>query len=393
VSDLKATIIECIVGVFAIDEKNTIVDVAFFPKRVEAIADVMRRLQQGKTIAEVVTLITRLTSKGYSAFTFVNETLAKTFAEHLNIEVLIEKNSTTESYLRDNLAQLSIEKGLVNNFDEFNILVHNVFVEMARKKIQTASGKKDLIVSQAVLVLDDLDKSFNLFANRLREWYGYYFPELSNLINKSDVYVQLVANLGTRSRFETERLTTMGLDLQHAKSVPQIASASMGGDLDLKDIDEIRHFAQTLLGLLGLRGRLERYLDDLMKEVAPNIRELAGSTLGARLIAAAGSLENLAKKSSGTLQILGAEKALFRSLKMGTRPPKHGLLFQHKDVRQSPRWQRGKIARTLASKLSIAARIDAYGGKYLGTELKETYSKRINEIKAKYAEPPKKGKR
>lgn len=391
--DRKATIVECVIGIFVINENNSIVDAVFFPKRVVDVGDAMERLQQGKAIAEVVNLITRLIRSGCGAITFVNADLAKMMAEHFNIEVYVEKNSAAETYVRGNLAQLAVAKDFVKNLNEYNLFVHDVFVEMARRTIKKVSGRKDLIVSQAVLVMDDLDKTFNLFTNRLREWYGYYFPELGNLINKGDVYVQSIATLGTRGHFETERLITMGLNPQKAERVSQIASTSMGGDINAKDIDEIRYFAQSLLGLLGSRGRLEQYLDDLMVEVAPNIRELAGSTLGARLIAAAGSLENLAKKSSGTIQILGAEKALFRSLRTGTRPPKHGLLFQHKDVRQSPRWQRGKIARTLASKLSIAARLDAYGGKYLGDELKKTYDDRVDEIKAKYAEPPEKGRR
>jgi len=130
-----------------------------------------------------------------------------------------------------------------------------------------------------------------------------------------------------------------------------------------------------------------------MGEVAPNITELVGSIMGAHLIAAMGSLGNLSKKSSGTIQVLGAEKALFRSLKTGTRPPKHGLIFQYKDIHQSPRWQRGKISRALAGKLAIAARLDAYGGVYRGDQLKAEFDKRVEEIKARYAQPPKKGKR
>jgi nucleolar protein 56 len=392
-ADLKATIVESVIGLFAINGNNAIVDQVFFPKRVVAVGDSLRRLQQGVVIPEVITLMTRLTQKGYSTFTFGNNALAEAVVGHYNIITHVEKNSAAESYIRDNLARLATAKDFVKNLSEFNRFVHDVFVEMARDNIKQVLGRKDLIVSQAVLVMDDLDKTFNLFTNRLREWYGYYFPELGNQINKSDIYVQSIVELGTRDHFETKRLITMGVNPQKAETVSRMATTSMGSDLDVKDVEEIRHLAQILLGLLDSRGRLEKYLDDLMGTVAPNIRELAGSTLGARLIAAAGSLENLAKKPSGTIQILGAEKALFRSLKTGARPPKHGLLFQHKDVRQSPRWQRGKIARTLASKLSIAARLDAYGGKYLGDKLKEAFNDRLDEIRAKYAEPPAKGSR
>jgi nucleolar protein 56 len=145
---------------------------------------------------------------------------------------------------------------------------------------------------------------------------------------------------------------------------------------------------KNVLELYKLRQALEDYLNALMEEIAPNVKALAGSLLGARLIALAGGLTNLAKKPASTIQVLGAEKALFRSLKTGTRPPKHGIIFQHALLHEAKRWQRGKIARVLAGKLAIAARIDAFGGKYAGEELKADLEKRVEEIQEKYAQPP-----
>jgi nucleolar protein 56 len=133
---------------------------------------------------------------------------------------------------------------------------------------------------------------------------------------------------------------------------------------------------------------LENYVDSVMDEVAPNTKTIAGSLLGARLIAIAGGLINLAKLPASTIQVLGAEKALFRSLKTKARPPKHGIIFQHPLIHDAQRWQRGKIARALAGKLSIAARVDAFNGKYAGDELKADLEKRILEIKERYEKPP-----
>lgn len=130
-----------------------------------------------------------------------------------------------------------------------------------------------------------------------------------------------------------------------------------------------------------------------MKEVAPNLRELVGSSLGARLIALTGSLEGLAKKPASTIQVLGAEKALFRSLKTGARPPKHGIIFQHQYIHNAPRWQRGKIARALAGKLSIAARVDAFHGEFVADSLKKILDKRVEDIQKKYSKPPVKERR
>jgi nucleolar protein 56 len=143
-----------------------------------------------------------------------------------------------------------------------------------------------------------------------------------------------------------------------------------------------------MLALYDLRQSLEGYLDKTMEEVAPNMKALVGSLLGARLIAISGGLSNLARKPASTIQVLGAEKALFRSLKTGTPPPKHGLIFQHTLLHDAKRWQRGKIARAVAGKLAIAARTDAYGHRDISNQLKAGLDKRIDEIREKYAEPP-----
>lgn len=388
----KVTLVECIVGVFAFNEQNEDIDAVFFPKKVEAIVEAVGRLQRGESVDEVTSLVERLVKRGYREFLFENDGLAKAVGEKLGVKVYVEKPSKAGEHLRSNLGELAVKRGFAASSEEFYALVHDVSTAMVRMGVKEASGKRGLIISQTVFILDDLEKTFNLFANRLREWYGYYFPELSGLIDKSDTYVQMIVSLGERRSFTVESLIKMGLNVQRATAISSAAENSMGADMAEKDLEEVHDFSKALLELYASKDRLEHYLDDLMGEAAPNIRELAGSTLGARLIATAGGLESLSKKSSGTIQVLGAEKALFRSLKTGTRPPKHGLIFQHKGIHQSPRWQRGKIARALAGKLAIAARLDAYGGRYCGSRLKAEFDKRVEEIKAKYTAPAKKGK-
>ncbi len=162
----------------------------------------------------------------------------------------------------------------------------------------------------------------------------------------------------------------------------------MGAELDEGDIDQIQTICKNTLNLYDVRQKLEGYLDSVMGDVAPNIRALAGSLLGARLIALAGGLNNMAKMPASTIQVLGAEKALFRALKTGTRPPKHGIIFQHPLIHEAKRWQRGKVARALAGKLAIAARTDAFSGKYAGDKLQVSLEKRISEIQERYEEPP-----
>lgn len=387
----KISLVECIVGVFAFDEQNEDIDACFFSKNVEEAARSIKRLQKGESVDEVIRLVERLYQRGNREFVCETECLAQAVEDRFDVKVTVEELSKAGEHLRSNLGKLAIKWRIASSLEEFYALSHSITTTVVKMNVKEASGKKDLIVIQAVLALDDLDKTLNLFTNRLREWYGYYFPELGSLVGNSVIYTRLVASIGERQNFTLDLLTKMGVSSKRAVAIASAAKTSMGGELSEKDIAESRSLTQVILGLDASRSRIERYLDGLMKEIAPNLRELGGSTLGARLIAQVGGLENLSKKSSSTIQILGAEAALFRSLKTGARPPKHGLIFQHKQIHQSPKWQRGKIARALAGKLAIAARLDAYGGRYLGDDLKEDFLKRVEEIKTKRAKPLKKG--
>lgn len=381
---MRATVVECIVGVFALDNDNRIVDTVFFHREKEEMVEAVRRIQRGEIVGEVVEIIKGLVRKGYRELLFENANLAVSVRKAFEVEVFIKNPSRGGKYLRSNLSRLTLEKGSVKNLEEYYRIIHEVTTLLAKKAVQEASSRRDLLISQTIFVIDDLDKTFNLFANRLREWYGYHFPELSRLVDKNEKYLKLIASLGRRDRFTVEKLTKESLTQAKSEAIQVVARSSIGAEIRKDDISKIQDFARALLKMYDSRNSLEIYLDGAMKEVAPNICKLVGPTLGARLIAKVGGLANLAKKSSSTIQVLGAEKALFRSLRTGTRPPKHGLIFQHREIHSSPRRQRGKIARALASKLAIAARLDAYGGKYMGEKLKEVFEERVEEIREKY---------
>jgi nucleolar protein 56 len=152
----------------------------------------------------------------------------------------------------------------------------------------------------------------------------------------------------------------------------------------------ISQLASFGVEILKIKDNLEKYIEESMKDVAPNLQTLVGSLLGARLISLAGNLENLAKRSSGTVQVLGAEKALFRHLRSGEDPPKHGVIFQSPLIHSAKLHQRGKIARALAGKLSIAARVDYFSGEFIGPTLVNNLEKRIVEIQEAFPEPTEK---
>jgi nucleolar protein 56 len=384
---MKAVIIQFPFGVAAFDEQNNLLDKVLFPKKPQAVAKKIMKTEAGKISDEITSLISLLQNAGYDTFVFENANVAGEAQRSLNVKVEVSKSSEAE-VLRARTEQVAVETGFVKDAKELSLWNHNVSMELAKLRIKGAAEKRDLVIAQAIQTLDDLDRTVNLFMGRLREWYGIHFPELDRLIEKHETYARLVMNLGYRDNFSVEALEKEGLPKERAENIAKVAEKSMGADMAEQDLAEIQALSKNVLELYELRKNMENYVDKTMEEVAPNTRAIAGSLLGARLIAIAGSLQNLAMRPASTIQVLGAEKALFRSLKTGARPPKHGLIFQHVLLHDAKRWQRGKIARALAGKLAIAVRIDAFGGRYVGDALKADIDKRLAEIREKYKEPP-----
>jgi nucleolar protein 56 len=384
---MKARIIQFTFGVAAFDEQNRLVAQALFPKKPRAVAKSLMKVETGKIIDETKSIITQLKAEGYDSFVFESAILAEEAKRKLDAETAVATPSDVEA-LRAGMNQVVVEAGFVKDAAELRLWNHNVSVELAKLRVKGAAEKRDLVIAQAIQTLDDLDRTVNLFMGRLREWYGVHFPELDRLIEKHETYARLVMKLGYRENFTLEALEKESVPKEKAENVSQVAEKSMGADMAEQDFAEIQALSKNVLELYELRKNIEAYVERTMEEVAPNTMAVAGALLGARLIAIAGSLQNLAMKPASTIQVLGAEKALFRSLKTGARPPKHGLIFQHALLHDAKRWQRGKIARVLAGKLAIAARIDAFGGRYAGDTLKAGIEKRLAEIREKYKEPP-----
>ena len=385
---MKATIVESVIGVFGFGEDNELVEKVFFPKDPLETAERLRKIEEGTVIDEIAVLVDKLRAKGYTHFVFENQEMARSAREKLNIEVTAERSSEAGKRLRENLEKFALDLEFVEKPEQLRVQVHNVSIELAKMKVKTTIERRDLLVAQAVQTVDDLDKSLNIFMSRLREWFGLHYPELDRLLDKHETYARLVVNLGTRENFTAENLEKEGLPKAKSQTIAKVAVASMGADLGEEDLNQIQGMCRNVLELYGVRQSLEKYVDSVMEEVAPNTRTIGGSLLGARLVARAGGLLNLAKLPASTIQVLGAEKALFRSLKTKARPPKHGIIFQHPLIHDAKRWQRGKIARALAGKLAIAARVDAFKGKYMGDKLKADLEKRIDEIRERYEKPP-----
>jgi nucleolar protein 56 len=385
---MKAFIVQFPFGVAAFDEKNSLIEKALFPKKPQAAAKSLLRAESGKLSDQTTSLITLLKNAGYDTFVFSNAKLAEEAQKKLDVTVEVATPAQAAVHSAK-MSEVALESGFASNQQELDTWNRNVSMELSKLRIKGATGKRDLIISQGIQTLDSLDQTVNLFMGRLREWYGIYFPEMDRLIEKHETYARLVLKLGNRDNYTADNLEAENVPKERAQLLSKAAESSMGADISDSDLSQVQQLAKDVLAFYELRKSMEEYVDQTMEETAPNVRVVAGALLGARIISIAGSLQNLAMRPASTIQVLGAEKALFRSLKTGARPPKHGLIFQHTLLHDAKRWQRGKIARVIAGKLAIAARADAFGdGHYIGDELKADIIKRIDEIREKYKEPP-----
>jgi nucleolar protein 56 len=386
---MKIILVQFPFGVAAFDEKNNLVEKALFPKKAETAAKYLLKAEAGKLIDQTSSLISLLIKVGYEQFVFENSILAQEASRMQKINVEVAKPAEI-AVLHSRMSEVAIDSGFIANEQELKTWNRNVTMELAKLRIKGATQKRDLIVAQGIQTLDSLDQTDNLFMGRLREWYGIHFPELDRLIEKHETYARLVMNLGDRESFTVEALESENIPKERTQLVAKAASQSMGADISETDLKQVQLLAKDVLSFYDLRKSMEDYVDHTMEELAPNVRAVAGALLGARMIAIAGGLQNLAMRPASTIQVLGAEKALFRSIKTGARPPKHGLIFQHTLLHDAKRWQRGKIARVIAGKLAIAARADAFGedNHYIGDLLKGEINKRVEEIREKYKEPP-----
>ncbi len=266
-------------------------------------------------------------------------------------------------------------------------------IEMSSEKVKEESKRLDLHVAQAINALDETDQILNTVGARMREWYGLHFPELDNLVSSLTTYAEIVRKAGSREDVTKELLESIGIEDRKTDIIISACTRSRGGIITEESLNTIRQLANEILTQTAIRKKLEEHVELMMDAVAPNIKQLLTASVGARLIARAGGLNKLAILPASTIQVIGAEKALFRSLRTGADPPKHGLLFQHAMVHSAPRWQRGKIARALASKLAIAARIDLFRPGVKDTGISDRLNARVAEIQNKYSQPSQQKKR
>jgi len=238
---------------------------------------------------------------------------------------------------------LEIERGEISiDYTDYGFtldLLHDATIELG--KMLSMEIPEDRYVIQAVNAIDELNKAVNIMTERFVEWYSYHFPE-----EKEKDFGKIIAKYcsGGKTNPETE---------------------------PLKDV------AISVLALQKTKNRLEKYVEKSMKKLAPNLSYFAGPMMGAKLISLAGGLSRLSVMPSSTIQLLGAEKALFRHLKGGGKSPKHGILLQHPLVHQAEHNQRGRTARIFANNIAIAVKADCYSKHFIAEQLEKRFKKQI----------------
>ncbi len=389
---MTVTILPNIMGIFAFNENGEIFSKKLFVKR-DDVAEKLYSVQANKLIPEFIELLNDIKEKEVNELLLEDNELAQEIKEKFKFKIQIEKPSPVGKKVRAKLFELGKSLNVFKTEDEFKKYLQEINIQLTRKKVKKASERKDKLIIQAIESVDDIDKALNIFSARMREWYGLHFPELDKEISNHTTFLKLISQFGFRTKYKVNELTEiMNYTQEKAKKISSLAKNSMGSQIQEIDLLPLQHFASEGVVLYKLRDTLAKYIDEAMLEVAPNLRGMVGAMLGARLISAAGGIMELAQKPSSTVQVLGAERALFRSLKTGAKPPKHGIIFQWEPIYNAKWWLRGKIARATASKLSIAARVDAFSGEYVADDLLDSLNSTINALNAKYKEPPKKKK-
>ncbi|NWH18545.1 NOP56 protein, partial [Grus americana] len=255
-------------------------------------------------------------------------------------------------------------------------------------------NRVDNMIIQSISLLDQLDKDINTFSMRVREWYGYHFPELIKIVSENYTYCRLAKFIGNRKELSEESLEGLEeivMDSAKAQAILEASRSSMGMDISPLDLINIESFSSRVISLSEYRKGLQEYLRSKMSQVAPSLSALIGEVVGARLISHAGSLTNLAKYPASTVQILGAEKALFRALKTRGNTPKYGLIFHSTFIGRAAAKNKGRISRYLANKCTIASRIDCFSEvptSVFGDKLREQVEERLAFYET--GEPPRK---
>ncbi|KAF4343433.1 nucleolar NOP58 [Fusarium beomiforme] len=316
-------------------------------------------LKEGKVPELLTQLLDDLKSEKKASLAVADMKLGTAISNMPSLNISPVSGSNTMDLFRGIRGQLpNLIPGLLEeNFDRMALgLSHS----MSRHKLKFSADKVDSMIIQAIKLLDDLDKELNVYAMRTKEWYGWHFPEMAKILNDNLAYARVILAVGMRTNIADSDLSEI-LPEEIETAIKAAAEISMGTEITDEDLDNIKLLADQVIVYSNYRTQLSSYLESRMRAIAPNLTALVGYLVGARLIAHAGSLISLAKAPGSTIQILGAEKALFRALKTKHDTPKYGLIYHSSLIGQATGRNKGKIARMLSAKAALGLRVDALG--------------------------------
>ncbi|OBS22428.1 hypothetical protein FPOA_08765 [Fusarium poae] len=316
-------------------------------------------LKEGKVPELLNQLLDDLKSEKKASLAVADMKLGTAISNLPDLNISPVSGSNTMDLFRGIRGQMAnlIPGLLEENFDRMALgLSHS----MSRHKLKFSADKVDSMIIQAIKLLDDLDKELNVYAMRAKEWYGWHFPEMAKILNDNLAYARVILAVGMRTNIADCDLSEI-LPEEIEVSLKAAAEISMGTEITDEDLENIKLLADQVIVYSNYRTQLSSYLESRMRAIAPNLTALVGYLVGARLIAHAGSLISLAKAPGSTVQILGAEKALFRALKTKHDTPKYGLIYHSSLIGQATGRNKGKIARMLSAKAALGLRVDALG--------------------------------
>ena len=366
-------------GIAAFDQSDKLIASKKFDDAIRSY----RLLKSGATPEEIKPFLEKLRS--FDSISANDASVVAVLRQAgLNSQLMSEDE---QQYIQNAKPNFVIKAGFADNQEGAMQALRQFAIDLSSSRVKEASERLDLHIIQSINALDELDKIINTLGARMREWYGLHFPELDNLVQSLVAYAEIVSRAGLRENINADILQNAGMQDKKVEIILDAARRSKGGDMTPENLAIVKRLADQIIVQSDLRRVLADHIEATMEAIAPNVKELLTATVGARVIAKAGSLARLATLPASTIQVLGAEKALFRALKTGARPPKHGLLFQHPLIHSAPKWQRGKIARAIASKVAIAGRVDYYRHEGTDHSIQDRLKTRIDEIREKYKEP------
>lgn len=386
---MKCFIVDTLMGIFGLDETGNIVNFIDFDSDNQKIIEFYESLESKLTNQEYKNFLLELKNSGFDEFAFDNKKLEQLTFEELEYKTFLDPHSLEFKNFRLTLEDQLKKVGLFFSHDQ--ILEKYKFIngQLIKRKVSKAGAQDDVIIIQLIETLDIIKKSISLFSNRLSEWYGLHFPELTDKIMEDNIQLaKIVLILGDRENYTKKNIEqNFEFNEEFENLLVKKASESMGANFDLNIVQD---FANQIVSFDSYRNELENYLENLMDKTAPNLNAIVGPLVGAKLISKAGSLKKLAYMPASRIQLLGAERALYRFLRSGEKRPKHGLIFQWRQIRSSRYDLRGKISRIISGKLGIACKVDYFGGDFIGDSLTKEIEDKIKEIELKYPKPPKK---